>query len=433
MLKRDSIKKRFPILAQSYRWIKRRQIELSALPHHIKRKLSRRKNPHNRKIRIVFICQYIPAWSKNKQLYENAAADDRFQVLLLCIPNRISANKLIDVNDLSNDAYDYFSAHGYKEAVNALIGRDTWFDLKAFQPDYVIYNRFDRPMPIPYTSSVVSTYSKICFIEYGTPLIRFEEGMVDKKFVANTFCYFAESQSIKSIIDSWNSLKNLLGLSISVCCGIPAVENAYNAREDCSPSWDFSGNAFRIIYTPRWTMDPAWGGSSFLKYKKQFLDLADQYDDIDILIRPHPLMFDHFVDTGLLTLDDVSAYQKECEKRNNTSLDTEKEYLATFWNSSVLICDYSSIIIEYFVTGKPIIFLAYRDNIEYTQQMNTLLQGCYLANNEQELVKTILQLKNGDDPLFEIRKKICEEELLIHGNTSVSNNMKSVLLANYNK
>lgn len=433
-INRESIKKSLPFVTSFIRWIKRRRTELSALPRHIRRKTSQKKS---RKlnygiIKVVFLCQYIPAWSKNKQLYEALKRDDRFETMLLCVPSGISANQLLDQEDLSNDTYDYFSAHGYKDAVNALVGKNKWLDLKAWRPDYVICNRYDRPMPIPYTSAELAKYAKVCLILYsGIALLPIDETLFDKGFVANTFCFFAESEGKKKEVLRCNSILSKLRLSNAVCCGIPAVENACTAEHDPCETWDFSNNSFRAIYAPRWTTDPTWGGSSFLKYRDSFFKLADKHPEIAFLVRPHPLMFDNFVNNKLMTAEEVFVYRDACAARPNFRVDETKEYHATFWQSSVLICDFSSIIVEYYVTKKPIVYLTYDEKIEFTEMMRAMLSGCYLVHNEEELASTLEDLAAGNDPLEERRAEVCRQYLLEEDNGMASENMKRFLLNHY--
>lgn len=433
MIDREKIKSAFPFLTRFIHWIKRRKNELSALPRHLRRRRAQKKNPqlNHGIIKVVFLCQYIPAWSKNKQLYEALRSDERFDVTLLCVPNRISANQLQNPEDLSNDTYEYFSSHGYKEAVNALIGKNEWLDLKAQHPDYVICNRYDRPMPIPYTSSELSEYVKICLIIYGTALLRVEETMIDKTFASNTFYFFAESEGIRTEFLRRNRLLQTLKLSDAVFCGIPAVENALKAKGEEARSWDFTSNSFRVLYTPRWTMDPTWGGSTFLKYKQFFLTYADENPDSAVLVRPHPLMFDHFVNSGIITSAEVEAYFDACNKRINIRVDKEKEYLASFWNSSVLVCDYSSMIIEFFAMGKPIIYLTYDEKIDYTEQMQEMLHASYIVSDESQLKEILGNLKSGYDPLQSKRAEVCSTEITCGNNSCASENMKEVLITGY--
>lgn len=428
---REKIKKDFPFLAKVVRWMKMRRNELRALPRHIKRKLARNENArfHHGKIKVVFICQYIPAWSKNKCLYETLKKDNRFEAILLCIPNRIHANRLQDPNNLSNDTYEYFTDHGYNEAVNALSGKNMWVDLKTLRPDYVIYNRYDRPMPYVYTSSQVSQYAKVCLIIYGCALLKSEESMIDKTFSSNTFYFFAESEGIRNDFMHRNRLLNRFKLSSAVCCGITAVENAINAKNDDAPAWSFTDNDFRIMYTPRWTTASTWGGSTFQQYKDFFFQYADDNPTVAVLVRPHPLMFENFISSGILSKKEVEAYYNDCEKRENIRLDKEKEYLSSFWNTSVLVSDYSSMIIEYFATGKPLVYLTYNDSIDYTDQMQEMLDASYLVSDESQLRIVLDNLKLGIDPLKEKRSEVLKKVIQKDYNACASENIKNILIA----
>ncbi len=433
IISRELIKRSFPFLAKSIHWCKLRANELPTIGRHLSRRRKQRKRVKSGadRIKVVFICQYIPAWSKCKALYEALSEDSRFELILLCVPNRIHSNTLDNPDDMSNDTFDYFFSHGYNNAVNALTGKNLWFDLHTVSPDYVIYNRFDRAMPTPYTSFVVSSYAKVCLLKYATVLLRAEESMMDQKFAVNTFMFFAENDGKRDEFLRITSLLHTLKLSSAICCGIPGVENAFRAKGSISNSWSFSQHSFRAIYAPRWTTDPVWGGSSFLKYKQTFFDIADSQPEVDILVRPHPLMFSNFINTGLMSAEEVEDYKKECDDRPNICLDPEKEYLATFWQSSVLVCDFSSMIIEYYVTKKPIVYLTYDEGIEYNELMSAMLKGCYIVNNEDELKQTLMMLLSGRDPLVSIRSAVCEKVLLQGDNVKASENMKRVLLEEY--
>ena len=81
------------------------------------------------------------------------------------------------------------------------------------------------------------------------------------------------------------------------------------------------------------------------------------------------------------------------------------------------------------MTGKPIIYLTYNDNIDYTDQMRKVLSSCYIVNNETELLEVIEQLKNGNDMLAERRKEVFEQEF--SGSINVSEKMKQIFVEEY--
>ena len=69
----------------------------------------------------------------------------------------------------------------------------------------------------------------------------------------------------------------------------------------------------RILWTPRWTTQERIGGSHFFEYKDLFLEFAEKYgsEELKFAIRPHPLMFDHFVTEGQMTEQDVADYKAQ--------------------------------------------------------------------------------------------------------------------------
>ena len=89
------------------------------------------------------------------------------------------------------------------------------------------------------------------------------------------------------------------------------------------------------------------------------------------------------------------------------------------------------MIIEYFVTQKPIIYLTYDEKIEYTDQMNAMLSASYIVHTEDELRAVIEDLLDGKDPLAEKRTDICNQVLLSGHNSAASENMKQILLDCY--
>ena len=48
---------------------------------------------------------------------------------------------LKDPESLENDAYDYCMTHGFPEAINTLVDKDTWLDLKEMNLEYIFYSR----------------------------------------------------------------------------------------------------------------------------------------------------------------------------------------------------------------------------------------------------------------------------------------------------
>ncbi len=400
--------KKVPGLRASVRFVKERVVDAKA----ISRFLAERKIKHtDDPIKVGFFCQYIPAWTKVEDLYRAMKDDPRFEPYLLCVPLGIKDNKLIDSVGTENDSYNYCLQKGYSEAVNTLIAPNTWMDLEELGLSYIFYPRpYNFHMPYAYTSKCVSKYCKICMIMYGIELSKETTDVaLNRDFMSNVYFYFADFPSMEKANVKKNHIAHLLGLQKTLCTGYPMIEHLYRYEFLKSKSWEFSRNDFRVIWTPRWTTDPALGGTNFLKYYNEFLSFAQKHSSIDFLFRPHPLAFSHFLESGSMTEQELDGFIGQCRMLPNVNLDAEETYEATLWNSSVMVSDISSIMPEYFATAKPLIFCASNMGLDLAPHIRYMLEGCYIVNNADELFECILMLQSGEDHLLERRREISKE------------------------
>lgn len=329
---------------------------------------------------------------------------------MLCIPGEIIENQL-DPSVTVNGTYNYFIQKGYQCAINALLENRTWFDLKTLNPDYVFYSRpYNNCLPVEYASREISKLTKICLVLYGINLSTSTLGTsINWRFCSNIRFFFSERDFVTGYYLKQYHIKTKLKLQSVITTGAPALESIVRRKHEPTTAWDFSDNLFRIMWTPRWSTDSYLGGSNFFKYKDFLIAFANEHNDLDILFRPHPLALDHFVQTGEMTTQDVQKFKDICEKSGNISLDATEEYIGTFWQSTVLISDYSSILPEYFITEKPIIFC--ESNIDWRLEdfAQKMFDTFYIARCEDDIKKYIYEIKNGNDYLKEKRKQVITE------------------------
>ena len=250
--------------------------------------------------------------------------------------------------------------------------------------------------------------------------------MCKPNFFRNVTYYFAEIPYAGRYNRKLFPISHLLGLRKSPCCGIPAMDSILSAKNDHANTWDFAGDRFRILWTPRWTTDKSLGGTNFFTYKDWILDYAKNNGDVACLLRPHPLAFENFIRTGEMTPQEVESYRNQCAETENTAIDTQKEYGATFWQSDVLIGDFSGILPEYFFTGKPLIFCRSNFELKPTDFMEQMMEGWYIVDNADELEAVLAQLRRGEDPLKPVRQAAIEA--LFHtGNENPTDRILSFL------
>jgi CDP-glycerol glycerophosphotransferase (TagB/SpsB family) len=182
----------------------------------------------------------------------------------------------------------------------------------------------------------------------------------------------------------------------------------------------------RILWTPRWrTLE---GNCHFFDYKDYFVDYCKKHQDVDFVFRPHPLCLGNFLKTGELSEDDLQRIKLEYGNSSNMSLDETGDYIDTFIASDVLVSDISSMLLEYFVTGKPIIYTHRVDT--FNELGRKLSEGFYWVENSTELQETLDMLMGGNDPLKFKREELIREHLYMpEGGAGVM--IKDTLLADY--
>lgn len=365
-----------------------------------KKRVAKKIN-NNEVLNVVFVVQYIPGWNKLELIYSKMLKDNRFNPIILCIPLNVQNNKLL--NDNGNDTYQYFVENGYK-SINSLNEDGSWFDLTKLAPDYVFHSRpYNSFMPTVYTSDNIVKHALICNVLYGMSVTKDIRSItINKDYFKDVFCYFASDFKEKEYYKQRFRLGFLFNIQKCNVAGAVALEHilqfkTYTTHKRFSKS---------IIWTPRWSTDLNIGGSNFFNYKSTIFELAKEHPEVLFIIRPHPLMFSNFINTGEMKLSDVIQFKNYCHKENNIILDETKEYTKTFWNSDLLITDVSSIIPEYFVTKKPIIYCHSNISYHFTETSQKIINTCYQVKTSNELKTIAKQLIEGNDFLLYARNNV---------------------------
>lgn len=166
-----------------------------------------------------------------------------------------------------------------------------------------------------------------------------------------------------------------------------------------------------ILWLPRWTaakqIDDGNLASHFFDYNDSLLEYVDGQDYYRLVIRPHPLMFENYIEYGLMSEKDVLMYKEVLENNGKFLLDEKPSYDDAFNTADVLVADYSSTIIEFFLRGKPVIYCGKKE--ELSSQISDVTKTFYYVNGWEQLKKVLDDLKEGIDPLKEERRIAVEQ------------------------
>ncbi len=370
-------------------------------------------------LNVVFVIQYIPGWNKLVPIYDKMRADDRFNPIIVCVPMNIQNHLLMD--DKANDTYEYFINNGYS-VINALNEDGSWYSLAQLKPDYLFHSRpYDLTMPICYSSRKVAKYALICNVLYGASFTKDMQSVtLNKEYFTNVYCYFSVDQGETD----YYKKRFYVGFKKNITKCFPYGAIGLEQMLACRVDERTTNHNKTVIWTPRWSTDSLVGGSNFFNYKKLIFDFARNNPDVLFIIRPHPLMFSNFVKTGEMSQADVDELKQFCKSESNIELDEEKEYSKEFWNSDILITDVSSIVPEYFITGKPIIYCHSNIDFHYSEAADAIVKSCYETSNSDELMKYLSCLLRGEDT-----KKSQREAVVNQYYSDVANNSKHIINA----
>lgn len=377
------------------------------------RKIARRGKLHELPIRVLFICQRTETWSKMCRVFERMLEDERFcaYVVALELPNEVGERK----------TYRYLEK---LYGVYVIDGEDQKFDIRSWAPDYVFSNNpYDQYWPVCYRSKETSKYAKNCYIDYGYELstttlkVAFE-----KRYFRNVYLLFAENNFVAdyNIKRFRRAHKKRERRTLNI--GYPSFEYFFQQKTEKED------DKFTVVWTPRWTEDKNLGGSNFLNYKDKILQFSIKNDDLKLVFRPHPMTFAHFISIGKITEQEVEQYLSYFVDNRNREYDRKADYAETFWKSDVLLTDFSSIMIEYFLTGKPIIYC--EGGAVLNSAVSRMQEGLYIVHSWEEVENILMQLSKGNDPLQEKRRALIEE---VFGNnfTSISYNFLETILDDF--
>ena len=376
-----------------------------------------------KKIKVFFIAQYKAGSDKFESVVKEMQKDDIFDVKVLAIPN--------DINNLrKNEDFDYWNNIFNGITIDA-IENNSWFDLKKEKPDYVFIQRpYDGLVPIEYRKTTLREYTKVCYIPYGFSMVSIFDISMKQEDMESIDIIFAEHEEVnefyKNLINSIDDDKK----RISICLGYPSLDKAKEKADSQNSAFKMIDKKMQnnILWTPRWTTDKDAVETSFFDYKDNLIEYAKKRTNINLVFRPHPLTFNNFIEKKLMTKKEVQDYL--AYYKDNLYYDNSSDYLDTFKDTDILVSDFSSILAEFFLFDKPIVYTQ-KDTYKKLKYLELLEQAFYKVSNKIELFKVLDNLREGKDPLKEKRNKI-KAELFKKYDGKVAFRIKEFIKENFN-
>ena len=363
-----------------------------------------KKQKYGDKIKVGFIVQMPEIWDKEAPVFEAMTTNELFDPYLIVVPAFDFVNWRIGEY---GEEYRYFSDK-YKPDFIIIAWNDGWLNLEEEHFDYIFYQRpWEQYLPRKYHAYKVIRYAKTCYIPYCYHALSDRKIYYETSFFRNLYLLFCCSQEqLKSQENNKYKIGIFLGFPVLEQINLQVQKNfeSHNSKK------------FTVLWTPRWTDDKEYGGTTFFRYMNRILEIKSRYPDINLLLRPHPFTFANAIKTRKLTELEINEYKRFAENCG-AKFDSNEFINNTFKITDILITDFSSIIIEYFLYGNPIIYCS---NVElnFSKTYKNIIDCTYVAKNWKEVILYIEEIKMGNDFLKPKRKRLIREITASHIDSS---------------
>ncbi len=353
-------------------------------------------------VNVAFIVQMPAVWDKQIGLFEMLSSDDGFNAYIIVAPNYSIKKGGIDYSDYSTEFYK----NRYGDSHIIIFEKETVFEdiCNKYDIDYVFYDRpYNFYLPDELKTNNTLKYCATCNINYCT--FDWDTEFLYDEFAKYIMNWYATSSDE---YDCYNQFYCNMKYRRCYNYGYPAYETYANLL-------NVGSTDKTILWTPRWSYDEKTGGSHFVEYIDNLIDYFATHKDYNLVIRPHPIMFENFISKGIMTAERVDEIHDKCENAG-IRFDDNALILDTFRDTAILLADNSSVINMYMTSGRPVIYCP-TDNIVFSKEFNELVEGMYVAEDWDSIVENIENLNNGIDPLKEKRELIQNDLNSIHGDS----------------
>ena len=409
--KLKNVAKKLPIGKQIYNKFSQLQQERDALEREVHLQADAKidlrlqlKQERGEPIHVVFVCHRPSVWESLHSVYNYMKVSPAFRVSIVAIPSKNSLPGL----GLNHQVYESEGAETFWAEENCIQGFDyetkQWLDLETLEPDYIFFQQpYNVCRPPHYHSKMVSRYARICYVSYfgsyHTDAIYDECKPLD--YLQDLSFFFTQNPRDHAHIQKRFTLVE------PHCCrivntGFPRYDLVEGYKEQKSGVWK-NPDTFKILWTPRWTTNE--GNCHFFDYKDLIVDYCKDNPVIELVFRPHPQAFKEWNATGEFPEKDAEAY-KQNFVNSNLHIDMSSNYFPTLFESDCLITDKSSMLLDYYCTGKPIIYCTNAPDEETL--FPELMSGMYCATSWDDVCRVLTDLRNGVDPLQEKRDEVMQ-------------------------
>ncbi|MCR6654589.1 MAG: tetratricopeptide repeat-containing glycosyltransferase family protein [Opitutus sp.] len=352
--------------------------------------------------RVMFVVQHGPFWPSMASVYRAFAADPSWDVTVVALPYN----------------HPYYVKEEEREAVFAFLKKEGipyvhWSDVR-LQPgcaDVVfLQNPYDVSRPEGWrTHEIMRSVPRIAYIPYALEIHGGTENAtmhVNLTLQQLAWAVFARSRRHRA---TFTELCETGDAHVAVT-GHPKMDSVRDLASVRDEELErFIAGRKMVFWNPQFDVrldSSAFGKgySTFLRWQEFLPAEFARRQDLAFVIRPHPLFFATLEQRKILTAEQIAAFLERCAAAGNILVDRRSSYLPVFAAASALITDASSFLLEYAVTGRPLLYLHNPNGPGLNADGAFVHEHCATATTEAEIAAFLDDVTSGRDPKAESRR-----------------------------
>ena len=311
------------------------------------------------RIKVVFLTFYFEAWDALADIHELMLADKRFDVTVISIPRRFRAEEPFANEEKVSE---FLETSGIKHLrFNFEDSFEGQAKLRELAPDYVFINYpWQRNYQPGYRVEQLAEFTKVAYVPYYSLALVNEPGEIG----VTPYLYTQRSTQLASLVFTQdpNTLdayaKTSRGNGYVHLTGTPKIDSLVRKVQSGETNWPLPAGNRKMVWAPHHSFSPDWFNfGMFPQIAQDMLQFAKTHSELDIVMRPHPIMFGNLVASGIRTKAELDAWLASWNALPNTAIDSEGAIAPLFAAADIFVSDGISFLGEYpLATGKPAIF-----------------------------------------------------------------------------
>lgn len=387
----------------------------------IKRIINREIKKFDYKIRVVLFAYEYSTFPTLQSLYTELKKDGRFICELVHIPF-FHPNKTTLENELS----EY-----YKNGINDIIPADKYNILNS-SPDVAVFIKGYDLVPKKFFSTEIDKLvDKTIFIPYGMETdtsdyaikCHFQLPIHNTAWKCLTYCTKMYNDACKYSLQKGKNFWPI-GHTRFDLKNMDLTDNKYYKEIK-----KLSKGRKIVLYNAHFTINEGDNSGTFKKYGLDILKYFANRNDIFLIYRPHPLLYGTLKKEYDNNKEFWKIYNELTSNYENIFLDNNSNYLVAFHISDLLISDRSSLIPEYAIYCKPIIYLKKENSSGFKNpELEAMLYSC---DNKEQIFEHLERLLLGNDILAKTRKEDICRVFMYDQNEMVSTKIIQLMVNHY--